>query len=64
MARLGRDANGALLHSERISWLDENRVRQPEERELFHHLLDTAEAARAEAQSELHEEAMSAHRNG
>ena len=63
MARMGRDANGHLLHSERTSWMDENGVTEPTEREIFHLLLDTAEAARAEAQAELHEEAMSAHRN-
>lgn len=64
MARMGRDANGHLLHSERTSWLDENDVRDPEERELFHTLFDAAERASAEAHAELHEEAMSAHRRG
>lgn len=64
LARMGRDANGSLLHSERTSWLDENKVRDPEERELFHSLFDAAESARAEAHAELHEEALSAHRHG
>lgn len=63
MARMGRDANGSLLHAERTSWLDENQVRQPEERELFHYLFDAAEGARAEASAELHEEMRETVRN-
>lgn len=56
LARLGSDANGRILHSERTNWLDENQVRQPEEREIFHHLFDVADAESAAARSELMEE--------
>lgn len=62
LARMGRDANGHLLHSERTSWMDENHIDDPDERDLLHRLFDAAEAERALAKEELHEEAMTAHR--
>lgn len=55
-ARIGRDANGSSLHAERVSWLDENGVRNPEERELVHALLDVVDAERALAAEEYREE--------
>lgn len=56
MGRLGRDQNGRTLHAERTSWLDENRVRQPEERELFHAFFDIVDSERAAAEAERIEE--------
>jgi len=58
LARMGSDANGRILHQERTNWLDENEVHQPEEREIFHHLFDIADAESAAARSELMEERM------
>lgn len=58
LARMGTDANGRILHSERTNWLDENQVHQPEEREIFHHLFDIADSESANARAELQEESM------
>ena len=56
LARMGRDAGGSLLHSERVSWLDENRVFHAGEREVFHFLFDAAEAERAKVEQERRDE--------
>lgn len=53
---MGADANGTLLHSERVSWMDENGITDPGERETLHRLFDAIDNARAEARQELHEE--------
>lgn len=55
---MGADANGSLLHAERVSWLDENGIADPGERETLHRFFDAIDAARAEARQELHDEAM------
>ena len=56
LARMGRDANGSLLHSERTDWLDENGVKNAEEREQFHRLFDAADAEHALYAAERREE--------
>ena len=55
-ARMGTDANGTLLHAERVSWLDENGIDDPGERETLHRFFDAIDGARAEARQELHDE--------
>lgn len=53
---MGADANGTILHAERVSWMDENGIADPGERETLHRFFDAIDNARAEARQELHEE--------
>ena len=54
--RLGKDANGGLLYSERAAYLAE-RVEDPGEREAWHFFLDVADRKLAEVRRQEFEEA-------
>lgn len=63
VARMGRDANGHILQSERIAWLDEEGIEDPDERAIVHRLLDIYQAETNEAESERREELQEELRN-
>lgn len=50
--QLGRDANGATLHTERESWLRANRIRDRGERTAFHRLWLAADSESARVRNE------------